>query len=186
MPLRHVDHVISQVNTQPDAQQAGDVVPYSQQQQLGLVRVGPRSFVAAQPEPKPHTATRVEVLPPAAMPDAGQPLSRAQSNVSGGHLDRAEGFAHVTGRLALAMGGLGVLVAIVGMGAPVFSLAVLAWFGALYSATWLVAYTMHVFVSAEGAAWMHVLRGWRWLDREQAHRHELERHANGLDRRGRK
>ena len=186
MPLRHVDHVVSRV-TQPSPPAAGPV-PYRDQVDAGIVRraAGP-SYVPAQPEPRPITPTRVEVLPPAELPDAGQPLSRAQSNVTGGHLDRAEGFAHVTGRLALAMGGLGVLVAVVGMGAPVFSLVVLAWFGSLYAGTWLIAYMLHVFVSAEGAAWLHVRNGWRWLDREQAHRHELERHANGLDtKRGRK
>lgn len=166
------------------------IVPYNQQGQPqrvqppeDAIRRREPSFVAPDPQPRTITPTRVEVLPPAAMPDAGQPLSRAQSSVTGGHLDRAEGFAHVTGRLALAMGGFGVLVAVVGLGAPILSLVVLAWFGGLYSATWLIAYALHVFVSAEGAAWLHVLRGWRWLDREQAHRHELERHANGLDTR---
>ena len=186
MPLRHVEY-ITPGRGYADDDPAGAPVPYAEQERAGLVRraAGP-TFIPAQPDPRPITPTRVEVLPPVQPPDNGAQPARAQNVTTGGHLDRAEGFAHVAGRLALAMGGLGVLVAIVGMGAPIFSLAVLAWFGSLYAATWALAYALHVFISAEGAAWLHVLRGWRWLDREQAHRHELERHASGLDRRGRK
>ena len=160
-------------------------VAYDTQVQAGLVRrsSGP-AFVAA--DAKPITPAKVEILPPDKMPDTGAPPAKVQNVTTGSHIDRAQGFSHVTGRLALTMGGLGVLVAIVGFSVPLFSLAVLAWFGGLYVATWLIAYLLHVFVSAEGAAWTDVRKGWRWLDKEQSHRHELERHANGLDRRGRR
>ena len=168
--------------------QAGRV-SYADQVQQGLVRRGGPTFVAA--EAKPITPTRIEVLPPAAMPEpsaGGAPLSRAQSNVTGSYIDRAKGFVAVTNGLGVTLGGLGVIVAVAAWGVPVLSVAALAWFGSLYAATWFVAYVFHVLVSAEGAAWIHVLRAWGWLDREQRHRHELERHANGLDdhRRGRK
>ena len=169
------------MNTQRD--QAGRV-SYADQAQQGLVRRGGPTFVAA--EPKALTPTRIEVLPPAAIPDTGTALSRAQSEVTGSYTDRAKGFALVVNSLGVTLGGLGVIVAVAGWGVPLLSVAALAWFGSLYAATWLIAYVVHVFVSAEGAAWVHVLRGWAWLDREQAHRHELERYANGLTKRGRK
>ena len=166
--------------TDEDEDQAGGgaMVPYSAQERQGLVRRAGPVFVAA--DRKPITPARIEVLPPAQPPDTRQP-AQVQNIVTGDHLSRARGFALVTNRLGLTLGGLGVIVAVVGTGAPLFSLAVLGWFGGLYALTWLIAYIVHVVVSAEGAAWMHVLRGWRWLDREQAHRHRLERHANGIE-----
>lgn len=164
-------------------------VAYADQVAAGLVRGGRASFVA--PEAKPITPARIEVLPPAAMPEPGggaSGLSRAQSLVTGSHIDRAKSFVVVTNGLGLVLGGLGVIVAVAAWGVPLLSVPALAWFGSLYAATWLIAYVLHVFVSAEGAAWVHVLRAWGWLDREQRHRHELERHANGLDdhRRGKR
>lgn len=160
---------------------AGGLVPYSAQQAAGLVRRSGPTFVAA--DPKPITPTRIEVLPPAPMspPDTGQP-ARAQSSVTGDYVNRAKGFALVTNGLGLTLGVLAVIVAVAAWNVPLLSVAALLWFAGLYTLTWLVAYVVHVAVSAEGAALLHVRRGWRWLDREQAHRHELERHANGLDR----
>lgn len=154
-------------------------VTYADQVAAGLVRGNGRAFVA--PEPRPITPAKITVMPPAELPETSAPLSRAQSNVTGSYTDRAKGFSLVTNALGLTLGGLGVIVAVAGWGVPLLSVAALAWFGSLYAATWFCAYVAHVLVSAEGAAWLHVARGWRWLDREQAHRHELERHANGLD-----
>jgi hypothetical protein len=74
-------------------------------------------------------------------------------------------------------------VGVLGFSVPILSLATLAWFGSLYAVTWFVAYLVHVFVSPEGAAWVNVWRAWRWLDREQDHRHELERYVVGIDER---
>ena len=129
---------------------------------------------AARPEP-------VQVYPAAApqWPIAAEQPA-AQSVVKGSYQDRAQAFSHVVGRLALTMGALSVIVGMVGFGVPVFSLAVLAWFGTVYAGVWLVAYVIYAFVSAEGVAWLHTQRGWRYLDREQKHRHALEKHANGM------
>ena len=134
------------------------------------------------PDRAPIVPRRVEILPPAAMPEAmpAQPV-KAASLVSGDYENRARGFGYVTNRLGLVMGGLGALVAVVGFSVPILSLGVLAWFGGLYALTWFCAYILHVFVSSEGAGFMHVLLAWRWLGREQAHRHELERRANGVE-----
>ena len=70
---------------------------------------------------------------------------------------------------------MGVIVAVAGFSVPLLSVTALGWFGSLYALTWLIAYVAHVFISAEGAAWLHVVKGWAWLDREQAHRHYIER-----------
>ncbi len=132
------------------------------------------TFVAA--DPAPIIPRRVEILPPAELPamPQTQPLSRAQTLTTGSHTDRAHAFSHVTGRLALALGGLAVIVGVVGFGVPVVSLAVLAWFGTAYAVVWVVAYAFHVLVTAEGAAWLHVVWAWIWLTREQQHRHKIE------------
>ena len=165
---------------EPPSHQAGRV-PYADQLQAGLVRRAAPNFIAA--DPRPITPTKVTVMPPAEMPETGQPLSRAQSNVTGDYVSRAKGFALVTNTLGATLGGLGVIVAVAGFSVPLLSVTALGWFGSLYALTWLIAYVAHVFISAEGAAWLHVVKGWAWLDREQAHRHELERHASGLDAR---
>ena len=156
-------------------------VSYEKQLQMGLVTQEHRDLPATVTAPARWSdPVQVEVLPPATMPEAptAQPLSRAQSTVEGSHQDRAQAFSHVTGRLALAMGGLSTIVGVVGFGVPILSLPILAWFGTAYVAVWFLAYLVHAFVSAEGAAWLHVMSAWRWLGREQKHRHYMERRRN--------
>jgi hypothetical protein len=67
-----------------------------------------------------------------------------------------------------------VAVGVVGFGAPLLSLATLGWLSAGYFVTWLAAYLVDVAASPEGVALLHTLRAWRWLDREQEHRHYVE------------
>ena len=105
----------------------------------------------------------------------------AISIVSGSHQDRARAFSHKTGRLALAMGGMAAIVGVVGFGVPVFSVSVLGWFGTVYAVIWLAAYWLDAYNSAEGANREHVKQGWKFLHREQRHRHAVERYANGMD-----
>lgn len=146
-----------------------------------------RSFVPAQdPGSAAGTPTRVEILPPAAPPETpvNQVQTRVQTVVTGSHTDRAQGFVLAVNRLGLTLGFLGIVVAVAGLRAPFWSLVTLAWFGSLYAGTWLIAYVLHVFISAEGAAWWNVWQGWAWLRSEQRHRHALERHINQLPERG--
>lgn len=114
-----------------------------------------------------------------------QPPMMVEARVTGNYESRARGFGYVTTRLALAMGGLAAIVGVVGFGVPAFSVAVLLWFWIVFAAVWLAAWMVHSFVSPEGASWLHVRQGWKYLEREQKHRHAIERRANGMDRKGR-
>ena len=171
---RTIDHTALAARWQREAEDWSD--PDDEVTNTAIVH-RPPTFVSPEPRKSP---VHVEVLPPATMPEAPsvQALSRAQTVVTGSHQDRARAFSHVTGRLALAMGILSVIVGVVGFGVPVLSLAVLAWFGSAYTAVWFAAFVINAFVSAEGAAWLHVWSAWRWLGREQQHRHYIERRRN--------
>lgn len=159
-------------------------VPSIQPDKPSSVRKNGPAFVDPGPKQLP---ARVEVLPPVEAPPAPTPplpggaSSRAESRTTGSYTDRALGFALVVTVLGVALGSLGVVIAVAAWGVPWLSVPALAWFGSLFAATWLVAYVVHVLISPEGAAWIHVLRGWRWIDEEQRHRHELERYRNGLE-----
>ena len=102
------------------------------------------------------------------------PAATTQAIVRGDYRDRADGFNRKTGALALVVAGMSGIVGVVGFGTPILSLGVLAWLGGGFFATWLAAYAIDAATSPEGAALFSSWRAWRWLDREQAHRHYVE------------
>jgi hypothetical protein len=101
----------------------------------------------------------VEIMPPLALPDA--PITAPMPLSS--HRDRAHGFVLVTAPLAAATGFVVLLVAIAAFGIPVLSVAALLLALAGFTAAWLVAYSLHVWVSADGALFFHVAMTWRLL-----------------------
>jgi hypothetical protein len=107
------------------------------------------------PDPKPP---RVEIihsdLPPA-------PITAPMPHSS--HRDRAHGFVLVTAPLAAATGFVVLLVAISAFGIPVLSVAALLLALAGFTAAWLCAYALHVWVSPDGALFFHVAMTWRLL-----------------------
>jgi hypothetical protein len=75
-----------------------------------------------------------------------------------------------TSPLAAATGLVVLLIAILAFGVPVLSVAALLVALGGFTAAWLIAYTLHVWVSPDGALLAHVLLGWAYLRREQAER----------------
>jgi hypothetical protein len=67
------------------------------------------------------------------------------------------------------------LVAIVGWQVPIASLA--TWLLALggFALVWLIAYLGHVFISPDGALFLHTILMWGWLKNEQRERHRRYR-----------
>lgn len=98
----------------------------------------------------------------------------ARAVVSGSYLDRAHGFNVKTAGLSTVVALGFVAVGVVGFGAPFLSLATLGWMAAGYFVTWLAAYLVDAAASPEGVALFHTWRAWRWLDREQEHRHYVD------------
>lgn len=86
------------------------------------------------------------------------------------YADRARGFGIATAPLAGVVGFVVALVAVVGWQVPVASLATLLLALAGFAVTWLVAYIAHVFVSPDGALFLHTLLAWGYLRREQTER----------------
>jgi hypothetical protein len=86
------------------------------------------------------------------------------------HTDRSRGFVLVTAPLAAATGFVVLLIAIAAFGVPVLSVAALLVALAGFTVAWLTAYALHVFVSAEGSLFVHVLLMWAYLKREQRDR----------------
>jgi hypothetical protein len=108
-----------------------------------------------EPDPQPP---RVEIihsdLPPA-------PITMPMPH--SGHLDRARGFSLATAPLAAATAVVVLLIGIIAFGVPVLSVAALLLALAGFTAAWLIAYAMHVWVSPDGALFLHVILMWRLL-----------------------
>ena len=123
------------------------------------------NFVAPLPERRPPV--KIEVLPPE---QQITPAASLSSEVSGSYQDRAKGFQIVTMPIALAFGGGSALVALLGFGVPLLSLPMLAVFWLAFLAWWLMGWFIHHLFSADGVALLHTLKGWQYLEREQAAR----------------
>lgn len=186
MPLRHTDYVVSQVNTQPDTQPAGDLVPYSQQERAGLVRraAGP-AFVAADPKPiTPVTVDAPAWLVERQPLDVGTvwtPTDGAQERTSA--MDRAKAlrvrllpFVGLWGLLAVIVGAVVLYVA---QNAPGAALVGLLVFTALTAGTYIKLNGQDYEYSREGTE-RHRVSTAAGLAREQMqHEHELRRLALG-------
>ena len=111
------------------------------------------NYVAADPAPP-----RVEIvhseLPPA-------PITPPMPNSS--YWDRSRGFVLATAPLAGATGFVVLLIAIAAFGVPVVSALALLIALAGFTVAWLISYALHVFISADGSLFIHVLMLWRLL-----------------------
>lgn len=116
-------------------------------------------------EPGP-SAPRVEILPLAELPPAPIAAPMPFSN----HADRAHGFMLATSPLAAATGFVVLLIGIIAFGVPILSVTALLLALAGFALTWLVAYALHVWVSPDGALFLHVLLMWRLLFLESRER----------------
>lgn len=121
------------------------------------------NFVAPYREPPPQV---VEVENWRELPSAPITPPMPHSN----YTDRARGFSLATAPLAAATGFVVLLIGIAAFGVPLLSVAALLLALGGFSLVWLVAYVAHVFVSADGALFVHVLMGWGYLRREQRER----------------
>ncbi len=87
-----------------------------------------------------------------------------------GHVDRAKGFGIATAPLAGVAGFIVLLIGISAFGVPLLSVGALLLALAGFAATWLIAYGLHTFVSADGALFLHTIFAWKYLRREQTER----------------
>lgn len=114
----------------------------------------PTRFVSPDPAPP-----RAPILLPMELPPA--PITAPMPHSS--HTDRSRGFVLVTAPLAAATGFVVLLVAIAAFGVPVLSVAALLLALAGFTVAWLAAYALHVWVSPDGALFLHVILMWRLL-----------------------
>lgn len=120
------------------------------------------------PAPAPQ---RVEVLPPETNWNVNlSPTNRPPVELVTTYTDRAKGFQVATVPLAIGIGFLAVLLALVGLGRP-FGLGLLLWFGVGFMVTWLIGFVFHQVVSPDGALFMSVFGAYRLLREEQRFRH---------------
>ncbi len=101
-----------------------------------------------------------------------------QAIVTGSYTDRAAAFNRRTMALATTVAAGSAIVGVVGFSVPILSLAVLGWIMGGFLLTWLCAYIIDAATSPEGTALFGTWRAWRWLDREQSHRHYMELRRN--------
>ena len=86
------------------------------------------------------------------------------------HSDRARGYVLATAPLAATTGLVVLLIGILAFGVPVLSVAALLLALAGFTLAWLIAYALHVWVSPDGALFLHVLLMWRLLFLESRER----------------
>lgn len=116
-----------------------------------------------RPQPYIIGADDAPMLPPQ--------LVRSQSLVEGSWSDRATGFRRSTMIPAIVVGVLSAIAAgVFGSSFALWTLLAAFWGG--FAGVWLIAYALHVFVSAEGSQFVETLFLWRFLAREQDHRHQ--------------
>ncbi len=128
-----------------------------------IQRNGRNTFVPALRDPAPLTV-EVEVMRelPTAPISAPMPYS--------GHVDRAKGFGLATAPLASVAGIVAAIVGVIGWQVPIASLVTLLLALGGFAATWLIAYGLHTFVSADGSLFLHTIFAWGYLKREQSER----------------
>ena len=63
-----------------------------------------------------------------------------------------------------------LLIGISAFGVPLLSVGALLLALGGFALTWLVAYGLHTFVSADGSLFIHTLMAWGYLRREQSER----------------
>jgi hypothetical protein len=124
---------------------------------------GRNTFVPALRDPAPQVV-EVEVMRelPTAPISAPMPYS--------GHVDRAKGFSLATAPLAGVTGFIVLLIGISAFGVPLLSVGALLLALGGFALTWLIAYGLHTFVSADGALFIHTIYAWGYLKREQSER----------------
>ena len=140
-----------------------------------MQRNGRNTFVPALRVPVPQV---VEVENWRELPTA--PISAPMPHSS--HKARAVGFSIATGPLAGVVGLVAALVGILGWQVPIASLVTLLLALAGFAVTWLIAFGLHVFVSSDGALFLHTIFAWGYLKREQTERFK----RYGLNGRGNK
>jgi ABC-type multidrug transport system permease subunit len=94
------------------------------------------------------------------------------------HKDRAVGFSIATGPLASVVGFIVLLIGISAFGVPLLSVGALLLALAGFAITWLIAFGLHIFVSSDGALFLHTIFAWNYLNQEAKER----RKRYGLNR----
>jgi hypothetical protein len=131
---------------------------------MELQTSGRNTFVPALRESPPQVVeveTNWRELPTAPI-SAPMPYS--------GHVDRAKGFSLATAPLAGVAGFIVLLIGISAFGVPLLSVGALLLALVGFAVTWLIAYGLHTFVSADGALFIHTIFAWNFLRREQTER----------------
>jgi hypothetical protein len=141
---------------------------------MELQTSGRNTFVPALRD-APAQIVEVEVMRelPSAPISAPMPYS--------GHVDRAKGFSLATAPLAGVAGFIVLLIGISAFGVPLLSVGALLLALGGFALTWLIAYGLHTFVSADGALFLHVILAWRYLfleGKERRKRYGLNRGSN--------
>ncbi len=129
-----------------------------------VITKGRNTFVPALRDPAPQVVeveTNWRELPTA-------PISAPMPH--SGHVDRAKGFGIATAPLAGVAGFIVLLIGISAFGVPLLSVGALLLALGGFALTWLMAYGLHTFVSADGALFIHTIFAWGYLKREQTER----------------
>ena len=122
-----------------------------------IQRNGRNTFVPAlrdDPAPIQFVETNFREIPQA-------PISAPMPYAS--HKDRAVGFSLATAPLAAVVGFVVLLIGISAFSVPLLSVGALLLALGGFALTWLIAFALHIFVSADGALFLHVILAWRYL-----------------------
>lgn len=119
--------------------------------------------------PRGQSVDHDSKIAPAPMPQLA-PMAQSQSITQGSHFDRAKAFRYVTAPMSALFAAFSALVALVGFGVPIFSISLLLVFFLALLAWWLIAWIFYNVLSADGAAVLQIVLGYRLIRHEQRDR----------------
>jgi hypothetical protein len=97
------------------------------------------------------------------------------TEVTGSHVDRAQAFFIKSAAMSLSFAIVSVVAAVTLWGVPLLSWSALLILTGMYFVAFAFLWLRDLQHSPEGIALLHTSRLWGWLEREQAHRHKIER-----------
>ena len=142
---------------------------------------GPTTSIARQTFVDPSSGAQlpaVKLADPTVNVAANLPAPAVvATEVTGSHVDRADAFIRRAMPISLAFGIVCVIASVTLWSVPLASWSALLILTLSFFACYIWMYWRDLQHSPEGIALLHTSKLWGWLEREQAHRHKIEREA---------
>lgn len=157
-------------------------ITVEEQRAMELRKPAPSNYVPALPTKAPT----VQAYP---VPKSPAPLStipvETHVEMRTSHMDRAMAWRKVMAPVAWLVGFSVLLIAYISGRVELLSVPAITVLVTTTAVVWVIGFLLYAFVSPDGAVFFSAIGntflGWRFMFREQRHRHELDWHDRGTD-----